>query len=103
MRRLTPAFANAVSSELLIVRAFRQERAVTIRAAKSLRDLQLHNSQILQRMVGAAILRRAGPDRYFLDERVWAGRRTLSTRSVWRVVTAAVLLTSVVAAFLAGR
>ena len=102
MRRLSPAFANA-ASEMLIVRAFRHERAVTIRAAKSLSDLRLHDSKILQSMVGAAILRRAGPNRYFLDERVWASRRTVSTRTMLRVVVGVVLSVSAIAIYLAGR
>ena len=103
MRRLSPALAAAASSERFIVNAFRQERAVTIKAAKSLRDLRLNDSKVLQGMVGAAILRKAGPERYFLDEQVWASRRTLSTRTASRIAVVVVLVISAVAVYLFGK
>jgi len=84
MRRSAAARALLASNERQIVDAFRARRAVSIRAAQPLRDLGLNDSQVLRGMVSAAILRSAGPGRYFLDESQWAGRRQLSGRTIYR-------------------
>ena len=102
MRTSAGVRAQTKANERQIVRAFRGQRAVTLRTARSLSDLGLHNSQSLQRMVAAAVLRRAGPERYFLDETAWASRRTMSGRSVWRVGLTLLFAATMVAWYLAG-
>lgn len=84
--RISAALARTAAGELRVVSAFRKRRAVTLRAAKSLAELGLNNSPVLQTMVAETILRRAGPERYFLDEGVWAQRRSMSGKNLWRLV-----------------
>ena len=76
MRTSAAARAKTAANEQQIVQIFRVARAVTLRTARSLSDLGLNNSRALQHLVTVAILRRAGPERYFLDETAWAGRRS---------------------------
>lgn len=102
MRRLSVGFAKTAANEQQIVRKFRGERAVTIKTAQSLRTLGLHNSQVLQHMVGSAIVRRAGPERYFLDEGVWAGRRSMSSRTLWRLTLAAAFGVAAISYYFVG-
>ena len=75
-------------NERHIVKAFRAERAITGSTARRLRDLGLGPSQTLRRMVASTILRKAGPERYFLDEDVWATRRQLPGRTIVRIAVA---------------
>ena len=100
--RLSLSFVPAAGHESKIVHVFRGKRAVTVRAAKSLHELGLHNSQALQHMVGALIVRRAGPERYFLDEAVWASRRSMSGRSLWKVVLAMAFVVAAAAYYFIG-
>lgn len=101
MGRSSAARALTASNEQQIVRAFRSVRAVTLRTARSLSDLGLNNSQALQKMVTATILRRAGPERYFLDEAVWASRRSMSGRNAWRIGFALLIAAALGALYLA--
>jgi len=77
------------AQESTIVDIFRTARAVTGARARKLRDLGLKPSRPLQRLLDTAVLRRAGLERYFLDEGAWANRRSLSVRALGRLILAA--------------
>jgi hypothetical protein len=78
--------------QLQIVRAFRTERALSGPTARRLRDLGLKDTEVLRGLIEAAVIRKAGPERFYLDEGVWAARRHWP---VWRLalVVLGVLLT----------
>ena len=88
------ALALTAASERRIVAVFRTHRALTARTALPLRELGLHESRALRGMVIETVLRRAGPERYYLDEGAWSARRQLNWRMVkrigWAVAAAAV-------------
>jgi hypothetical protein len=91
------ARALTAANERRIVGAFRSHRALTARMALPLRELGLHDSRTLRDMVLGLVLRRAGPERYFLDEAVWSARRHLDLRAVKRIGWAAAAAAVVVA------
>jgi hypothetical protein len=80
--------ARTAADQRQIVKAFRAARAMTGATARRLRDLGLNDSGPLRRMVLSTIIRRAGPERYFLDEAVWSSRRRLKGRTVLRIALA---------------
>lgn len=86
--RITAAHALAVANERRIVDAFRSGHAVTNSMSRTLRALGLSDSPPLRLLVGSAVIRRAGPDRYFLDERTWASRRQLRVGTIGRLLFA---------------
>ena len=61
--------------QLQIIGAFRTRRALSGATARRLRDLGLRDSQALRELIAGAVIRKAGPERYFLDETAWASRR----------------------------
>ena len=69
--------------ELKIINAFRAERAVSASRAQPLRDLGLKDTRVLRDLVTCSVIRKAGPERFFLDEGVWATRRYGTS---WRLV-----------------
>jgi hypothetical protein len=83
----------AARYERQIVQAFRSRRAVSGPAARRLRDLGLKDTEVLRQMVRATIVRKAGPERYFLHEATWAAHGQLS----WRVILLIAILTGLVA------
>jgi hypothetical protein len=68
--------------ERQIVKAFRRRRAISGAAAQRLRDLGLKDSQTLRDLIGETIVRKAGPERFFLHEAAWAARDHMSWRTV---------------------
>jgi hypothetical protein len=98
--RLTAALALAASNERQIVDKFRAERAVAVPASRKLRDLGLNDSKALRQLVTDAVLRKACPDRYYLDEQVWANRRGLRGRTIARIAIALGLAVAAVAVYL---
>ncbi len=68
--------------ERQIVKAFRKQGALSGASAHRLRDLGLKDSDVLRHLVAATILRKAGPERYFLHEPTWAARGHMSWRTV---------------------
>jgi len=68
--------------ERQIVSAFRKRGATSGAAASRLKDMGLKDSEILRHMVTATILRKAGPERYFLHQPTWAARDHMSWRTV---------------------
>jgi hypothetical protein len=71
---LSAALAQRARGELMIIRAFRAEGAVSGPTAQGLRALGLKDSSVLRHMIAAAVVRKAGPERFFLDEAAWAAR-----------------------------
>ena len=80
MMALSTTDALDADNQRQILAAFRAKRATSISAARRLNELGLNDSKTLRRMAVAAVLRKAGPDRYFLDEDVLAAHRNLSSR-----------------------
>lgn len=89
--------------QLQIVRAFQAERADTAPRARRLRDLGLRDSQVLQDLVASAVLRKAGPERYFLDEEVWARRRHLPAWQLLLVIVGVLGVVGLGALYLGSR
>jgi hypothetical protein len=93
----------AARYQLQIVRAFRAERALSGPSARRLRDLGLKDTEVLRQLIATAVIRKAGPERFFLDEDVWAARRHWP---VWRlalVVLGVILLMALGVLFLDSR
>jgi len=95
----TAALALTAANERQIIEAFRGLRAVNLKAARQLRELGLNDSKALRGMVAATIIRRAGPQRYFLDESVWAGRRGVAGSTAVRVAVVLAVLAAALTAF----
>jgi hypothetical protein len=81
MRTLAPALLTA-RSERQIVKVFRGRGAISGVGAKKLRDLGLKDTPVLRQLITATIVRKAGPERFFLHEPTWAARGQLSWRAV---------------------
>ena len=81
MSTLAPRLLTA-RFERQIVKVFRSQRAVSGPAALRLRDLGLKDSEVLRHLVATTIVRKAGPERYFLHEPTWAARGHMSWRAV---------------------
>ncbi len=96
---------NALTSrfEQQIIKAFRDRHAVSGQSAQRLRDMGLKDSPVLRAMITAAVLRRAGPERYYLDEAIWATRRNGSPLYLATVVGAVLLGIMLIGLFLASR
>jgi hypothetical protein len=88
MSTLAPVLLTA-RYERQIVKAFRNQRAVSGRTAQRLRDLGLKDSAVLRQLITATIVRKAGPERYFLHEQTWVARGHLSWRTVGFIMLAA--------------
>ena len=68
--------------ELQIITAFRGANAVSGPGAQRLLKIGLNDTRVLRGMIASAIIRKAGPDRYFLDEGAWASRRHMTSRQL---------------------
>lgn len=97
------ALALTVAGEQEIVGIFRTKRAVTMATARSLRELGLNDSKALHNMVIATIIRRVGPDRYFLDEPTWAGRRQLGAGTMVRLLVVGGVILAALIIYFNGR
>ena len=100
---ITAALAITAANERQIVSAFRQQRALSGALARPLPELGLADSLTLRHMVLSTVIRRAGPHRYFLDEKIWAGRRQLRGRTILRAFLALVILAVATAIYAYGR
>ncbi len=99
---MTSALALTALNERMIVKAFRAERATTGATARRLRELGLNHSRALRQMVAAAVLRKAGPERFYLDEGVWATRSHLQGRNVVRLTVVFIVVLAAAALYVAG-
>lgn len=83
---------------------FRAKNATAGDTAQRLRELGLSDSVALRGMVLASVVRKAGADRYFLDEQAWARRRNLTGSLALRVgVALALVVLAAVLYAIAGR
>jgi hypothetical protein len=90
-------------SQRQIVGAFRAEHALSGPTARRLRDLGLRDSEVLRELVTLSVIRKAGPERYFLDEGVWAAQRHWPIWQLTLVVLGVLLLLGLGAVFLNTR
>ena len=99
----TAGAALTTRFEHQIVTAFRVERAVSGSSARRLRDLGLKDTRVLRELVTISVIRKAGPDRYFLDEGVWAARRHAPAWHLVLVVVAVFVTLALGAFYLNSR
>ncbi len=83
--RVSGSVALAALNARRVVDVFRAAGAVSGSRARHLADLRLNDSTALRELVRSRVVRKAGPDRYFLDEDVWAQRRRLAAGLVLRL------------------
>ena len=83
--RVSESLALAASNARKVVGVFRAAGAVNGRRAVLLADVRLNNSAALRDLVQSRVVRKAGADRYFLDEAVWAQRRRVAAGTLLRV------------------
>lgn len=83
--RASAAQVRATTGQLQVITAFRSAGALSGASARRLRDIGLNDSVTLRGMVTSEVIRRAGPERYFLDETAWAKRRQLRWRTLLRI------------------
>jgi hypothetical protein len=102
MSTIAPAILTA-RYERQIVKAFRSHGAISGPAARRLRDLGLKDTDHLRFLVTATILRKAGPERFFLHEATWAARDHMSWRTVRLLAGAAALVVTGVVIYLLVR
>lgn len=100
---VTATLALAASNARRVVGAFRAGRAVTGSSARRLADLRVNLSPTLRELINARIVRKAGADRYYLDEDLWARRRQVSGRTLLRVAIPAALALAAGALWVIGR
>jgi hypothetical protein len=81
MSTLAPVLLGA-RFERQIVKTFRTRGAVSGPSAQRLRDLGLKDTHLLRHLITATIVRKAGPERFFLHEATWAARDDMSWRTV---------------------
>ena len=101
--RTTAAIALTNRFELQIINAFRAERAVSGSSAQRLRDLGLKDTRVLRELLTTSVIRKAGPDRYFLDEGVWAARRHAPAWHLVLVVVVVLLTVGLGALYLSSQ
>lgn len=88
MSTIAPALLTA-RYERQVVKAFRSRGAISGPTARRLRDLGLKDNDHLRVLVTETILRKAGPERYFLHEATWAARDHMTWRTVGRLAAVA--------------
>lgn len=102
MSTIAPTLLTA-RYERQVVKAFRARKALSGPTAQRLRDLGLKDTAHLRRMVVETVLRKAGPERYFLHEPTWASRSHMSWQTVRRLAVATGLVLFVLAIYLWTR
>lgn len=83
--RVSESLSLAASNARKVVGAFRAAGALSGGRARHLTDLRLNNSAALRELIEAKVIRKAGADRYYLDEAVWAQRRRLAVSTILRL------------------
>jgi hypothetical protein len=88
------------ANERQVINAFRVQRALTLKTALPLNQLGIGaSSETLRGMLVKGTIRRAGPERYYLDERLLASQRQLSGRLVFRIGLGIVAVATAVALY----
>lgn len=101
--RVSGSLALAASNARKVVSVFRAAGAISGSRARHLADLRLNNGATFRELIQSGVLRKAGADRYFLDENAWAQRRQLSARMMLRIAVPVVLVLLAVYLYWAGR
>ena len=99
----TAGVALVSQYELQIITAFRTANAVSGPSAQRLPKLGLKDTRVLRGMISAFVIRKAGPDRYFLDEGAWASRRHMTSKQLVLVALGALVALGVGALYLGSR
>lgn len=100
MSTIAPA-PLAARYERQVVKTFRQRKATSGPRAQRLKDLGLRDTDHLRSMVAATILRKAGPERFYLHEATWEARDHMSWETVGRLAAGVgIILLGVLAYFL---
>jgi hypothetical protein len=102
MSTIAPSLLTA-RYERQVVKAFRARKAISGPSAQRLRDLGLKDTQHLRRMVSETVLRKAGPERFYLHEPTWASRDHMSWQTVRRLAAATGVVLLVLAIYLWSR
>jgi hypothetical protein len=66
--------------ERQVVRRFREGGATSTAAARTLDELHVQHGSSLRRLRRRAVIREAGPERFYLDEEVWQALESLRRR-----------------------
>lgn len=74
--------AVLLARERRMVNLLRTSGAVTPEQARTLEDLGIQQGVILRRLRERAVVRTAGPDRYYLDEPSWEAVRRSRRRAI---------------------
>lgn len=99
----TAGVALVSQYELQIITAFRAANALSGPSAQPLFSLGLKDTRVFRSMISAAVIRKAGPDRYFLDEGVWASRGHMTSRQLLMAAVAALVVFGAGALYLGSR
>ena len=91
------AAAAIVARERRTVDAFRRSGATSPVETRSLAELGLYESWVVDRLMNRAVVRRAEPGTYYLDEESWQAFRRARGR---RVIIAAVVILLIALGFL---
>jgi hypothetical protein len=99
----TAGLALVTQYELQIITAFRAAKALSGSNAQRLLKMGLKDTRVLRGMVAASVIRKAGPDRYFLDEAVWASRRHMTSKQLLLAALGTLVLLGAGALYLGSR
>lgn len=93
----------SVRVEHEIIKTFRKAGAKSGTTARKLRELGLVGNPVLKGLVDRNVIRRAGPERYFLDETAWQSEKGMSNTSFVRVAIAIIAIGAGLVVFLSTR
>ena len=97
---MTSVTAIILARERRMVGRLRTAGAISPEQARTLEELGLSKGVILHRLRDRAVIREAGPDRYYLDEPSWEAVRRARRRAIHVLGVVALV---VLFAFLFGR
>lgn len=101
--RVSESLSLAASNARKVVSAFRAAGALSGGRALHLTELRLNNSAALRELIQAKVIRKAGADRYYLDEAIWAQRRRLAVGTILRFGVPLVLALLAAVLYWGGR
>jgi hypothetical protein len=80
--------------QLQIIKAFRSERALSGQSARKLRELGVKDTEAFRGLIDTFVIRKAGPERFFLDEKVWVSQRKSPKWLIPGVIVALLVITA---------
>lgn len=86
-----------------IEETFRRHKATSAGSARKLRELGLSGSPALKGLIQESVIRRIGPERYFLHEATLRARSAMSSAALFRLALALIIVGIVLVAFLSTR